>query len=149
MIIRKILVVDNSELIHKVHRLFLREYLSKGTELLYASNGGAALAELARHEDVDLIILDINMPVKNGIEFLTYRQQNNAYQDIPVIIISSEGKESDIAAGMKLGAAGYLIKPYEKKDLEAVIEELFEGGIKMKSNAGSSSRNINKTISIT
>ncbi len=144
--IRKILVVDNSELIHKVHRLYLREYLSKGTELIYACNGGEALIELARHEDVDLIILDINMPVMNGIEFLTYRQENNVYQDIPVIIISSEGKEEDIARGMELGAVDYLVKPHERSDLEAVIEKLFEGGIKLKSNADSSSRNINKTI---
>jgi len=146
MKIRKILVVGNSELIHKVHRLYLRSFLTEGTELIRASNGGEALMELARYEDVDLIILDINVPVKDGIEFLIYRQKKNVYQDIPVIIISSKGKESDIAAGMKLGAAGYLVKPYEKKDLEAVIEELFEEGIKMKSNAGPSSRNISQKI---
>ena len=144
--IKKILVVDNSELIHKVHRLYLRTFLTEGTELVRANNGQEALTELARHEDIDLIILDINMPVMNGVEFLTYRQQNSVYQDIPVIVISSEGKEEDIATCMRLGAVSYLVKPHEKKDLEAVIEELFEGGIKMKSNASSSNRNINKTI---
>ena len=145
--IRKILVVDNSELIHKVHRLYLRIFLTKGTELVRASNGQEALTELAQHEDIDLIILDINMPVMNGVEFLTYRQQNNVYQDIPVIVISSEGKEEDIATCMRLGAVSYLVKPHERSDLEAVIKELFEGGIKPESNEETSSDNIDETIS--
>ena len=66
--LRKILAVDDSALIHQMYKLFLSRY--KNCKLVSAMNGLEALDKLAQEEGIDLILLDINMPVMNGLEFL-------------------------------------------------------------------------------
>ncbi len=70
----KVLVVDDSDLIHNMYKLMLKKY--RGCAVLKALNGQEALDKLA-DESVDLILLDINMPVMNGIQFLETIQKNN------------------------------------------------------------------------
>ena len=91
--LRKILAVDDSALIHQMYKLFLSRY--KNCKLISAMNGLEALDKLGQEDGIDLILLDINMPVMNGLEFLQRVQKEPAYQAIPVIIISTEGKEED------------------------------------------------------
>ena len=100
--LRKILAVDDSALIHQMYKLFLSRY--KNCKLVSAMNGLEALDKLGQEEGIDLILLDINMPVMNGLEFLQRVQKEAAYKDIPVIIISTEGKEEDTIRGLKMGA---------------------------------------------
>ena len=66
--LRKILAVDDSALIHQMYKLFLSRY--KSCKLISAMNGLEALDKLGQEEGIDLILLDINMPVMNGLEFL-------------------------------------------------------------------------------
>jgi two-component system chemotaxis response regulator CheY len=78
----------------------------------------------ALQEGIDLILLDINMPVMNGLEFLQRVQKEPAYQAIPVIIISTEGKEEDTIRGLKMGAKGYVKKPFQASELHGLIEKI-------------------------
>jgi len=89
--LNKVLVVDDSELIHNMYRLIMKKY--RGCRLTKAMNGKEALDKLAVDDDFDLILLDINMPIMNGIQFLETIKQKNKHTHIPVIIISTEGKE--------------------------------------------------------
>ena len=75
--LRKILAVDDSALIHQMYKLFLSRY--KNCKLVSAMNGLEALDKLGQEEGIDLILLDINMPVMNGLEFLQRVQKENAY----------------------------------------------------------------------
>ena len=102
--LRKILAVDDSALIHQMYKLFLSRY--KNCKLISAMNGLEALDKLGQEEGIDLILLDINMPVMNGLEFLQRVQKEPAYQAIPVIIISTEGKEEDTIRGPEDGGEG-------------------------------------------
>lgn len=120
--LRKILAVDDSALIHQMYKLFLSRY--KNCKLVSAMNGLEALDKLAQEEGIDLILLDINMPVMNGLEFLQRVQKESAYQAIPVIIISTEGKEEDTIRGLKLGAKGYVKKPFQASELHSLIEKI-------------------------
>src|SRR4029078_5838722 len=104
MPLRKILAVDDSALIHKMYKLFLSRY--KNCKLVSAMNGLDALDKLGQAEGIARILLDINMPVMNVLEFLSRVQKEPAYQNIPVIIISTEGKEEDPIRGLKMGGAG-------------------------------------------
>jgi two-component system, chemotaxis family, chemotaxis protein CheY len=119
--IRKILIVDDSALIHQMYRLVLSRY--KG-EIVDAMNGQEALDLLAVQNDVKLILLDINMPVMNGVQFLEKASGLGIPKRIPVIIISTEGKEEDTIRGLKLGAKGYLKKPFNPSDLHDLIEKV-------------------------
>jgi two-component system chemotaxis response regulator CheY len=120
--LRKILAVDDSALIHQMYKLFLSRY--KSCKLVSAMNGLEALDKLAQEEGIDLILLDINMPVMNGLEFLQRVQKEAAYKDIPVIIISTEGKEEDTIRGLKMGARGYVKKPFQASELHSLIEKI-------------------------
>jgi two-component system chemotaxis response regulator CheY len=120
--LRKILAVDDSALIHQMYKLFLSRY--KNCKLISAMNGLEALDKLGQEEGIDLILLDINMPVMNGLEFLQRLQKESAYQSIPVIIISTEGKEEDTIRGLKMGAKGYVKKPFQASELHSLIEKI-------------------------
>ena len=119
---KKVLAVDDSQAMLKMVQQTLQ---IGGYEVLVASDGKEAL-EKFRGAGVELLITDINMPVMDGLRFPDGRKQSGLFTEIPVIIISTEGKEADTARGMALGAAGYVCKPFRPAQLHAVIDGLFE-----------------------
>lgn len=119
--LRKILVVDDSSLIHQMYRLVMSRYKC---EIVDAMNGQEALEILNLQNDIQLILLDINMPVMNGVQFLEKASLSGLLARIPVIVISTEGKEEDTLRGLKLGARGYLKKPFNPADLFNLIEKI-------------------------
>ncbi|MGD0584270.1 MAG: response regulator [Oryzomonas sp.] len=88
--------------------------------IVEAANGFDALRLLPR-EHVDLIFTDINMPDINGLELISYLRNNPNYRHIPVIILSTEGSQSDIEKGKLLGANEYIVKPFDCSDLKNII----------------------------
>lgn len=124
---KKVLIVDDSPLIHQMYRLVFKRFDS---QLIDAMNGQEALELLARHGDIDLILLDINMPVLNGVQFLEKAAAGGIPGRIPIIIISTEGKEEDTLRGLRLGARSYLLKPFKPSDLQALIDRMFPSGKK-------------------
>ncbi len=119
--LKKVLVVDDSSLIHQMYRLVMSRYKC---EIFDAMNGQEALDLLTVQNDVQLILLDINMPVMNGVQFLEKAAKTGLPGKIPVIVISTEGKEEDTIRGLKLGAKGYLKKPFNPTDLYNLIERI-------------------------
>jgi CheY-like chemotaxis protein len=120
---RKILVVDDSKLMHKMYEVMLRQY-----PLVYASDGRQALDRLREHPDLDLVLLDINMPNMNGLEFLAELRSDPERVDLAVIIISTEGREEDTARGMEAGATAYIKKPFRNEEILDVISRLEKKG---------------------
>lgn len=120
---RKILVVDDSKLMHKMYEVMLRQY-----PLVYASDGRQALDRLREHPDLDLVLLDINMPNMNGLEFLAELRSDPERADLAVIIISTEGREEDTARGMEAGATAYIKKPFRNEEILDVISRLEKKG---------------------
>jgi DNA-binding response OmpR family regulator len=109
-----ILVVDDQS---NVRRL-LQEYLEEqGFRVVTAVDGQAAIYT-ARHEQPDLILLDIMMPKMDGYQFLRqYRQERQT----PIIIITARDEETDAVLGLDLGADDYVIKPFRMRELTARI----------------------------
>ncbi|MES1242507.1 MAG: response regulator [Acidobacteriota bacterium] len=120
---RKILVVDDSKLMHKMYEVMLRQY-----PLVYASDGRQALDRLREHSDIDLVLLDINMPNMNGLEFLAELRADSGRDGVSVIIISTEGREEDTARGMEAGATAYIKKPFRNEEILDVISRLEKKG---------------------
>jgi len=87
--------------------------------LCVVHNGAEALAYLRREgeyadaEQPAVILLDLNMPVMNGIEFLHAMKSDERLKDIPVVVLTTSREESDLTASQELGAAGYIVKPLE------------------------------------
>ncbi len=122
--LKKVLVVDDSELIHNMYRIMLRKYA--GCCMTSAMNGREALDVFERETDFDLVLLDINMPIMNGLEFLRKFRKKKESVQIPVIVISTEGKEEDTLRAIKIGASGYIVKPFQSSRLHELIEKIFE-----------------------
>jgi two-component system chemotaxis response regulator CheY len=120
--LRRVLAIDDSKLIQRMYKLVFMKY--KECELVEAPNGLEALEILARNNDFDLIVLDINMPVMNGIEFMEKIREKNMHRHIPIVVISTEGKEEDTVRAMKLGAWGYIQKPFRSEELYTLIDKI-------------------------
>jgi CheY-like chemotaxis protein len=118
-----VLVVDDSKLMHKMYEVMLRQY-----PLVYALDGRQALERLNEHPDIDLVLLDINMPNMNGLEFLAQMRADGSRDGLSVIIISTEGREEDTARGLEAGASAYIKKPFHSEEILDVIARLEKKG---------------------
>lgn len=116
---RKVLVVDDSRLMHKMYEVMLRGYA-----VVYATDGLEALRQLDEHDDVDLVLLDINMPNMDGLEFLARAREDGRLAALRVIIVSTEGREEDTARGIEAGADAYITKPFQSEEIRRVIDQL-------------------------
>ncbi|HTP89212.1 MAG TPA: response regulator [Bryobacteraceae bacterium] len=90
---------------------------------LSACHGAAAL-ETLRSERVDLILTDINMPEMNGEEFVAELKKDQALRAIPVLVISTDATSSRMQRMLELGAAGYVIKPFQPETLRCEVERV-------------------------
>jgi CheY-like chemotaxis protein len=117
----KVLVVDDSLLMHKMYALALRTY-RRGVEVLFAANGREGMARLQEHPDTALVLLDINMPELNGLEFLARLRAEPALRDVPVVLQSTEDQQEDMERGLQAGARGYLTKPFTPPQLHQLLD---------------------------
>lgn len=90
-------------------------------DLSLSNNGKEAFIEIDK-EIPDLIILDLNMPDTNGIEFLTILKNDEELKHIPVIILTTSNNDKDILECYRLGIAGYVLKPLKYDDYESKIK---------------------------
>ncbi len=120
---KNVLVVEDSRAIRSMIRVSLEE--AGGFFAVEAGNGFEALKTLPTRR-FDLIITDINMPDINGLELIGYVKSNPTYQDIPLIIVSTEKTEEDKKRGLTLGAAGYVVKPFRKEELMGMVTKVLE-----------------------
>ena len=120
----QILVVDDSDLILQMYDLVLSRYRRAGAEVYRASNGREALEILHAQPGVNLILLDINMPIMSGLEFLGRCSELPLYANIPVIIVSTKGSEDDTLRALEAGATGYVTKPFDPEDLHSLIDRV-------------------------
>jgi len=105
------LIVDDSSVMRKIVERSLRQAGLDLANVYEAANGAEALAVVGSKE-LDLILTDINMPVMDGIEFVKNLSQLAAAKDVPVVMITTEGGEAQVAQALSLGAKGYIRKPF-------------------------------------
>lgn len=120
MAIKKVMVVDDSA----TERHVLGEILGKqGFEVVYAESGEQAVAN-AKTELPDLILMDVVMPGLNGFQATKAITQDPATQNIPVIICTTKGQETDKIWGLRQGAKDYITKPIGAEELLGKIAAL-------------------------
>jgi len=123
----KLLIVDDSSAIRKIIKAAADVLHMKTVE---AEDGVEALEKLAEnYDEIDLVLLDWNMPEMNGYDVLVEIKKNDLYKNIPVMMVTTEGQQSSIVAAVRAGAANYLTKPFTVEDLAArIVECIGEGG---------------------
>lgn len=113
-----ILIVDDARLNRELLRMSL---LKHGYRFRTANNGREAIEQLQLHPEIDLIILDLMMPVMNGYEFLEWRKDHPEFQVIPVIVNSSLDDFESLIRALNMDAYDYFTKPLSNHDLELVL----------------------------
>ncbi len=125
--VANVLLVDDREDDILFARTFVTGKVGMTCNLLVAHDGKEGLATLreriAADDPIDLILLDINMPVMNGFEMLEAMRKDAALDGIPVVMCSGSTREKDMERSRKLGAIGYLAKPVRFEHLQPVIAQ--------------------------
>jgi len=124
---KRILVVDDSSMIRALFRQSLTSV--KDYRVREARNGQEALDAIASEGEPDLIFLDVNMPVMDGLEFLATSAGAGLVERVPVVIVSTEGRDEDVQRGMDAGARDYLRKPFNPAVLPSLVEKLTNGAL--------------------
>jgi two-component system, chemotaxis family, chemotaxis protein CheY len=104
-------IVDDSSVMRKIVERSLRQAGIDLAQVLEAGNGAEALGVL-NDGPVDLILCDINMPVRNGLEFVRQLQSVENAKGVPAVMITTEGSESHVVQALSCGARGYIRKPF-------------------------------------
>jgi DNA-binding response OmpR family regulator len=111
---QKILVVDDELDIVKVVRAYLEQ---SGFRVITASDGQQALA-MFRHEQPDLIVLDLNLPKMDGLDVCrAIRRESN----VPIIMLTARVEETDRLIGLEIGADDYIVKPFSPREVVARV----------------------------
>jgi two-component system chemotaxis response regulator CheY len=118
---RRAIVVDDS----RATRSLLRRLLTgMGFEVIEAGNGSEALEVLAGADPVQLALVDWNMPVMDGLEFVKALRTHREYADMVVMMVSAESDQTKMARALMMGADEFVIKPLTAEILQVKLEML-------------------------
>ena len=120
----KAIVADDSRLIRGIIE---KTAASIGFEAVQAGNGREALSLLeASSGEINLVLLDWNMPLVSGIDVIRKMRGDDRFKKIPVLMISTESEEDRIQEAIRAGAQGYLTKPFTADQLTDAIHQVLE-----------------------
>jgi two-component system, OmpR family, response regulator len=116
---KTVVVAEDSAYISEM-LVFLLE--REGYTVHHAMDGGQAF-ELVSIVKPDLLLLDVDMPVMNGYDVLIKMKSLDELKDIPVVMLTAKGQESDVVKGFELGSDDYIVKPFRPGELLARVKQ--------------------------
>jgi two-component system, OmpR family, response regulator MtrA len=119
----KIVVADDDVDVRMLVALKLRH---SGYDVVDVGDGAAAV-EACRDEKPDLVVLDLMMPVMSGLEACRAIKAEPELADVPVVLLTARAQNTDVDAGLAVGADAYVTKPFSPKELAARVESLLGG----------------------
>lgn len=117
---KTILTIDDSASIRQMVSLTLS---SAGYTVLQASDGEEGLAQATAHK-VDAVLTDLNMPKKNGIEFIREYRAHPSSAGVPIVFLTTESDDEMKRQAKEAGATGWIVKPFEQQKLLAVVKKM-------------------------
>ncbi len=118
-----VLVVDDSMPMRTVIKKTFTAAGYGGAKIIEADNGQDALSQLKKNW-VDIVITDFNMPVMNGLELIKQMKNDPLFDQIPVVVITTEGSQEKVDQFLAQGAAGYIKKPFSPEQLRDILVQL-------------------------
>ncbi len=112
-----LIVEDNPDILQ-----ILKYNLTKEGYQVFESEDGKNACSVALEKLPSLILLDLMLPILDGLQVCRFLKRNNETKDIPIIMVSAKDEESDIVEGLELGAEDYLTKPFSTKELMARVK---------------------------
>lgn len=111
---KTILIVDDSKTVRNLVSFVVKK---AGFKVITAEDGLEGLEKLYSNPDVALVVSDVNMPRMDGLTFIKNIREQESFKDLPIIILSTEGEDKDIQAGLEVGADIYMVKPAQPNKL--------------------------------
>ena len=118
---KKVIVIDDSQTIREQVGTTLR---NAGFDIVEAVDGVDGTDVIGRTPDAALVICDVNMPKRNGLELLEYLRKDDRFKALPVVMLTTEGQPQLIERARKNGAKGWLVKPFKADLLLAAVRKL-------------------------
>ena len=118
---KRVLVVEDSPAMRQLIRFALNKV--EGLEVLEANDGVDGLSKLTGKK-FDLLIVDINMPIMDGLKLIDMVRKNAEHKDVPILIITTESAEEDRQRAMALGVNEYLTKPVQSQQIVESAKQL-------------------------
>ena len=118
---KHILIVDDSKTVRNLVAFIMKK---EGFKVTVAEDGLDGLEKLYSAEAVDLIVSDVNMPRMDGLTFIKTVREQEAYRDIPIVVLSTEGQDRDMQTGFTVGANLYMVKPAQPEKLVRNVKML-------------------------
>jgi len=118
---KHILIVDDSKTVRNLVAFIMKK---EGFKVTTAEDGLDGLEKLYSQSEVDLIVSDVNMPRMDGLTFIKTVREQEAYRDIPIVVLSTEGQDKDIQTGLTVGANLYMVKPAQPEKLVRNVKML-------------------------
>lgn len=122
----KVLIVDDHALIREALHSVLKQ-LNREAVIFQASNSQQAMCIVEEHPDISFILLDINLPDRDGFSVL--RELRQRYATIAIVILSSSDDQDTVKRAFKLGALGFIPKTTEREVILNAIKLVFSGGV--------------------
>src|SRR5712671_5162614 len=122
----KFLVIDDHELIREAMRGALTQ-LESDAEILEASDGAQAIPLVEEHPDLDLILLDLNLPDRDGFSMLVELRRN--HPGISVVVMSAQQDQDSVVRALNMGALGFIPKSAQRKVLLSALQLVMSGGV--------------------
>lgn len=119
----KILIAEDSA----TELAYLKEILEQTSHELVCAVNGQQAEDLVHTEKIDLILLDVVMPIKDGFRICRNLKKDERFKSIPILITTSKTGESDKYWGLKQGADEYITKPYTPETILAAVRKYLGG----------------------
>ena len=118
----KLMIVDDSSTMRKIIKRVLRQAEIAVDNILEAGNGVEALEQLTANPDIALILSDVNMPEMNGIDLVKKVREAHQKDNLPVIMVTTEGGQAMVDSAMESGANGYVTKPFTPDSIRNALD---------------------------
>ncbi len=118
----KLLVVDDSSTMRRIIKNTLSRLGHK--DVVEAENGAEAWKQLEENKDIDVLITDWNMPEMNGLELVKKVRSKEEYEDMPIIMVTTEGGKAEVITALKAGVNNYIVKPFTPQVLKEKLEDV-------------------------
>ncbi len=119
----KILVVDDFATMRRIEKNILKQL---GFNNILEADDGTTALELLRQEKIQFIISDWNMPQMPGIELLKEVRKNEAWKEIPFLMVTAEGQKENVLEAVKQKVTNYIVKPFTPETFMEKVNKIFE-----------------------
>ena len=125
-----VLVVDDSAAIRKILQRVLRQ-TGMAIRTVHEAGDGQEALDVLHAQKIDLVLTDINMPKMDGLQLLASVKGSSQWRHVPVVMITTEGGEAKVGEAVRLGAAGYVRKPFTADQIKEKLAGLLEPALRL------------------